>query len=332
MTQAEFQDLLQRYGRGECSAAETQQVEAWYAAMRRGQPTSWRAEEQARLGETLWRGIEARRQRGGRGPAWVPLRWAAAALLVLSLGVGLLWRGQQRASRPTLTWVTRQNPAGPTQQLTLPDGSQVWLRPGGTLRYQTAFGGPRREVYLTGEAFFDVRHDAAKPFQVYTNSLVTTVLGTAFWVRAPAGQPEALVRVQRGKVRVSARTATAPTFTNAEANPTSVVLLPNQQAVCSARPGRARQLRKTLADQPVALRPSQQLFTNEPVGQVLAALSQEYGIAIAYDPAVLRNCTVNLAFTHETLYQRLDLLCQALDASYERTDEQILFRSTGCAR
>ncbi len=324
MTQAAFQALLQRYLKGECTAAEAQQVEAWYAALHRGQPTKAHAEEP----------LASRRPqpalRLGRGQR---RRWGAVALLVLSLSAGLGWRLHTHRSPAPLAWETRRNPAGPVQQLTLPDGSRVGLRAGSTLRYRAGLAGPRREVYLTGEAFFDVTANPARPFQVYTKSLVTTVLGTAFLVRAWAGQSAALVRVQRGKVRVSARTPAVATFANREANPASVVLLPNQQAVAlGAVPGRGPQLRKTLADQPVALAASQQLFINEPVARVLSTLSKDYGVAIAYDPAVLQACTVNLAFTTETLYQRLDLLCQALDASYERTDERLVFHSAGCTR
>jgi ferric-dicitrate binding protein FerR (iron transport regulator) len=331
MKQTDFQTLLRRYQQGECTAQEARQVEAWYEAMHQGEPPALPPAAQERLRASLWRRIEAKARLSPAQPVakvvrwWAntTMRWSIAALLVLGLSVGTFFLRQAQTH-----WATRTNTTGQALRLTLPDGTRVALQPGSTLRYPRQFGGPRRETYLTGEAFFDVFHNPAQPFQVYTEQVVTTVLGTSFTVRAGQGQAGTVVQVRRGKVRVSARTAAAPTFANTEANPTSVVLLPNQQAEYS---GRAHQLHKSLVDRPVLLAANPQLFSNQPVAAVLNTLGAAYGVTIAYDPALLKRCTVNLAFTDENLYQRLDILCKALDTSYERTESQIVFHSKGCA-
>lgn len=84
----------------------------------------------------------------------------------------------------------------------LPDGSTVLLNEGSKLTYSTSFGKRGREVALTGEGYFDVRHDPSRPFTVVTGNVTTTALGTAFNVRAYPGQQEIRVTVSRGKVRV----------------------------------------------------------------------------------------------------------------------------------
>jgi ferric-dicitrate binding protein FerR (iron transport regulator) len=330
MKQTDFQALLRRYQQGQCTPREVREVEAWYEAMQHGQPPALPSGEQEQLRRALWERIEAKAQLNAPAevkPRWsaVGVRWAMAALLVLSLGLGAFWWQQAQWARSE--WTTRANATGRPLRLGLPDGTRVVLEPGSTLRYPAQFGGPRREIHLTGEAAFDVFHNPARPFQVYTEKVVTTVLGTCFSVRAYPGPAGTVVRVQRGKVRVSARTAATPTFANTEANPASVVLLPNQQAEYSAP---ARQLRKTLVDRPVLLAANPRLFQNQPVAAVLNTLTAAYGVAIEYDPGALKNCTVNLAFTDETFYQRLDILCTALGASYARTDARVVFHSPGC--
>lgn len=69
----------------------------------------------------------------------------------------------------------------------LPDGSTVLLNEGSELSYSTSFGKQAREVTLTGEGYFDVQHNLSKPFKVLTGNVTTTVLGTAFNIKAYPG-------------------------------------------------------------------------------------------------------------------------------------------------
>jgi hypothetical protein len=88
--------------------------------------------------------------------------------------------------------------------ISLPDGSSVVLSAGSRLHYSSDFNTAKnREVFLEGEAFFDVQHNPAKPFIVHTGKLETRVLGTAFNIRAVKGEKNITVTVKRGKVRVS---------------------------------------------------------------------------------------------------------------------------------
>ena len=86
----------------------------------------------------------------------------------------------------------------------LPDGSTVFLSPGSRLNYPSTFDGlKKREVYLQGQAYFDIKHNATRPFVVHTGKVETTVLGTAFNIKAKQDEKDITVTVTRGKVRVS---------------------------------------------------------------------------------------------------------------------------------
>jgi len=128
---------------------------------------------------------------------------AAAVLLVI---------GAVLASRALLLDPARSSgvervvtvPRGERGQLRLPDGSQVMLAAGSTLRHPADFPRDSREVRLEGEAYFAVEHDARRPFRVRAGDLVATDLGTEFLVRAYPEDAGARVVVRSGEVAVRA--------------------------------------------------------------------------------------------------------------------------------
>src|SRR5690606_2859673 len=87
--------------------------------------------------------------------------------------------------------------------LHLPDGSTVIVGVGSKLNYPSSFDSLRtREVYLEGQAYFDIRHNPQKPFIIHTGKVATTVLGTSFNIKAWPEDQDITVTVTRGKVRV----------------------------------------------------------------------------------------------------------------------------------
>ncbi|MGI4887333.1 MAG: FecR family protein [Janthinobacterium lividum] len=332
MTDPALQALLHRYRHGACPPAETRAVEAWYAAQPDGPAPPLSAAERDVLRRRLWQRLRPAPAVLGRRTArnssgW---HWLAAATVAVGLGVGssLLGPRPSPAGAP-VAWQVRHNAAARAQDVRLPDGSFVALQPTSRLRYRPGFAGGQRTVYLSGEAFFRVAHDAAHPFRVLTADLETRVLGTSFTVRAYPQQAETVVQVRTGRVRVqllrpvSAASAVVPAQA---AGP--LVLLPNQQAVYT--PARQR-IRRELVPQPVQLAPQSFSYDNRPVAEVLDALQAAYGVAIRYRPAAVAGCTVNLNLRGQSsLFAKLDALCQATGASYVQTDAEITFHSIGC--
>jgi ferric-dicitrate binding protein FerR (iron transport regulator) len=102
------------------------------------------------------------------------------------------------------------------QYLLLPDSTQVWLNAASSLEFPDKFSGSRREVYLTGEAFFDVKHSDNFPFLIHTKNVTTTVIGTAFNIKAYQNQKVIIVSVSRGKVKVSRNDRVIATLTKGQ--------------------------------------------------------------------------------------------------------------------
>lgn len=115
------------------------------------------------------------------------LRWSfgTAAALLLCLGLSRLL-AERAIDRRTQDFMAITAPSGQSMSVRLSDGSQVWLNAGSTLEYPTIFADRRREVRISGEAMFEVEHDADRPFVVETFACRAEVLGTKFNILADA--------------------------------------------------------------------------------------------------------------------------------------------------
>lgn len=133
---------------------------------------------------------------------------ASIAFLLLSLPLVLLYqsskeeRGSQLQEIAAISYVKKIAKRGEKLTLVLPDGSVVKLNAGSSLKYSTSFGA-QREVYLQGEAYFEVARDTLKPFIVKAGEVATEVLGTSFNVKYSAKDSVVQVAVTSGKVAVT---------------------------------------------------------------------------------------------------------------------------------
>ncbi len=94
-------------------------------------------------------------------------------------------------------------PYGKRTEIILTDGTKIWLNAGSQLSYPAKFSGNTREVYLSGEAFFDVESDPSKPFQVITGDLKIRATGTRFNVTSYANEEQSQVVLLSGKVNAA---------------------------------------------------------------------------------------------------------------------------------
>lgn len=127
---------------------------------------------------------------------------------VVSPGAGqLTYRQTGKNSNAPAPFNTLRTPRGGQFQVTLPDGTKVWLNAASTLQYPVAFSGTDRRVTLQGEAYFEVAGNANHPFHVNvltgTDSMDVAVLGTHFNIMAYDDEPDVRTTLLEGAVRVS---------------------------------------------------------------------------------------------------------------------------------
>lgn len=235
----------------------------------------------------------------GAAPWWrAPGVLRAAAAVLLLLGAGLLWRAM--SSRPSAPIARYATGVGARQELRLSDGSRVVLGPDSRL---AVLGDDGRSVELAGEAYFQVRHDAARPFTVTTHGAVIEDVGTAFTVRADSAAGTT-VAVTEGVVAVSvANTAAAETLRAGD-----------RARILRARIAVQRRV-ATPAD--VAWTTGRLAFRDAPVPEVVAELKRWYGVTLRVDPALAgRHLTAD--FEGQTADQAMRVVAAALGGELRR--------------
>ncbi|MCF2489713.1 FecR family protein [Dyadobacter sp. CY347] len=243
--------------------------------------------------------------------------------------------GQSEISQKSLkdekneNWIEATNNKATTKYITLPDGSSVRLSPESKLSYPATFVQHEREVLLNGEAFFNVTKNPESPFKVYTSDVVTTVLGTSFTVKAFDGDKDVRVVVKTGRVTVAAN---APQNKTQEPEKNELVLLPNQQVVYHRDD---QKMKRSLIENPVQVGPaditSQNLvFEDAPVAKVFESLQKRYEVQIIYDADLMAGCELTAELGQEPLFEKLSMICKAIQARYEVIDGQIVIHGSSC--
>ncbi|SDE11445.1 FecR family protein [Dyadobacter soli] len=276
-----------------------------------------------------------------RRPIWHYLpKWAAAACIsALLLAAGWFITRENRqadASYPQLVaraaekydLIEVKNLTRAVRLVNLPDGSSVILKKGSMLSYPTAFDKASREVYLTGEAFFEIARNPEKPFFVHANQIITKVLGTSFNVHA---YPHEQIRVSVKTGLVSVYKASGDDAKAAQSGHSlkGLLLSANQQAIYAGdRIVRASATQEAVSPVNEAVMTFE--YEERPVGEIFAELEKAYGITVVYDTTVIGKCPVTASLTGEPLNEKLKLLCKAVRASYETVGGKIVVSGKGC--
>lgn len=131
-------------------------------------------------------------------------RIAAIIALVVSVSVASFYIIRDITSHSDASFCYETfSPIGSQTKIILPDSTVVWLNSGSSLKYNRSFGNKNREVVLSGEGYFEVKKDKAKPFLVHADSLDVRVLGTVFNVSAYKENAEITVSLIEGAVNIS---------------------------------------------------------------------------------------------------------------------------------
>lgn len=261
--------------------------------------------------------------------------WLAAAMVVIVAGVAV-WLNlpvtgnhETFLKNSTETLFEKANLTTSSQTLLLEDSSMVVLEPGARLRMRPHFEADKREVLLTGTAFFKVRKDVKRPFLVHSKMLITRVLGTEFTVKANKGSEKEIVEVKEGKVSVyKATDFRAP---NAARESYGMVVTSNQKVIFNAREGI---LLKALSDNPEILPEKAGQFqfgyVNTPVTKVLKDLGNAYQVDIIFDEKLLAGCPLTATLSDQPLREKLTIICEAIEAQYEILDGKVMIYGKSC--
>ena len=339
MNRKAFRQLLKKYLDDTCTSAERKIVDQWYDLIGKDY-TPLSSDKLNEIEDRLWAKVQ-----GSITPGIYPektkiIRWQyslAASFLGIVL-IGSLWFYNNQEVVPATSMVSAKESEGylnetngtkNPKEIQLEDGSSVILHPGSRLAYPRHFSEKRREVYLEGEAFFTVSKNPGRPFYVYSNQIVTQVLGTSFGISNKQGRLE--VAVKTGKVAVF-ENGEQLKLNAGEKKSNGVIITPNQKVTYYQQ---ERHFITSVADQPVPVskEPGEQKnvplnfnYSEAPVAKVLEDLEKTYELEIVIENEKIQNCLFTGDLTDENLFNKLEGICLVFGADYEVKGTKILLK------
>jgi ferric-dicitrate binding protein FerR (iron transport regulator) len=290
MTGLHLEELIRKYAEGTATEAEVQELTGWYRNQR-VEDVHWPSETPAEKEVVLQRLLKRREREIHPAPVRrIRFHWSkVAAVILLLAGITFLLFYITRPFEDD--YITIKNPSGQVQMVTLPDSSNVWLNAGSTLRYIETFS-ETRGTELTGEAFFQVKPNAARPFTVQAGGVQTTVLGTSFNVRAPGSSETTSISVISGKVRVG------------EHGRLLDVLSPTRQLRYNRQ---TKTFTTVIADTNAVLawKNGRLLFQGETFAEIARAIEAWYGVQVEFASPGMRWCRYYMSFDHSMPIERL---------------------------
>lgn len=226
------------------------------------------------------------------------IRNIAAILLLPLLGLSAYLYYQTNTLKSKSVGLLETTTAyGVRTKITLSDGSEVWLNSGSTLSYPEHFTEDKRQVILSGEAFFKVKSDKEHRFDVQTSDGFTvSAYGTEFNVQAYAEEPEIKATLAEGHIQIDQ--------TN---QPASQELIPGEQAIYS-RHTQQMQVRKANLLVETAWKDGKLVFRRTPMEEIAKQLSRHFNVNIQLQGKEIFDYTYSATFTTETLAEILSLL------------------------
>jgi transmembrane sensor len=161
---------------------------------------------------------------------------------------------------------------------------------------------------------------------VYTHEVTTKVLGTSFTIKALREDKNITVAVKTGRVSVYAHPASP-----IQSRASETILTPNQQIVYNRM---ANTVSRMLVENPLAIMPAAEIerlhFEEAPVPAIFKALEKVYGVDMVFDEKLFSTCTLTTSISDEPIYDRLDIICKAIGATYSVEEFQIEIDGPGC--
>lgn len=188
-----------------------------------------------------------------------------------------------------VVYAEHQTRAGEQLVVQLPDGSKVWLNASSRLTYPEKFRGGKREMTLSGEAFFEVRRDESRPFIIHTGDFYTRVLGTSFNIEAYKDDESIGVTVASGKVEVGL-------FDSLNSQRHELAYLTRDQRIVYTPAKKNMQRDSVAAEQFTAWREGRLIFKRVAFKDLVRTLQRWYAVTIHADGVDEAACTFTADF------------------------------------
>lgn len=340
--------ILQRYIDGKSRPEEEPLMDLWYESIDHEKVESEDELTLRGVDEKMWNNIQSRKVAAPGEPEAISIRWwnsgffraAAAAAVLFVLAYAYYMSDFRRFSDFPVKGVSREtlarlsgakNTTGHPQVIKLADGSSVTLEPGASLYYPQTFEAKSRTVYLVGNGFFDIARNPAKPFVVFSENIVTKVLGTSFTIRKDDHSGNVEVAVVTGKVIVERAQGSKPDFT---IGTEGVTLTPNEKVTFMSD---SEEYVTGIVEKPVMVgqnddfkRPDAFVFEEVTLGNVIGKLEKAYGVKIEIANTAIVNCPITADLSQNSLFSKLEVINALLNTKLSLAGTSIILSEGEC--
>ncbi|ULQ53259.1 FecR family protein [Flavihumibacter fluvii] len=255
----------------------------------------------------------------------IVLKLAGSVAAVLLLGYLFLDKQEVKNTIPSKSFEATY---GERKNFQLPDGSIVILNAGSHVQINGTYGISSRDIFLEGEAFFDVKHNKELPFIVHTTAMDIKALGTAFNVKAYTGEGKTETSLLRGRVEITLN----------QENGRKLILQPNQKIhweketaeIHQASTGNSKKLKDTTDHWVTPLEKTEMgdlkevgwidnklIFNDDALQDIAVLLERWYGIKVEFGDDAIKHYRFTGTFEKESLEMVLDVLKESRKFHYD---------------
>ncbi|WP_373497706.1 FecR family protein [Aquiflexum sp.] len=238
--------------------------------------------------------------------------WSRAAIVTFLMLASIVafWTIQPKLPEDSVSmaaeevWITKANPKGQKSKIHLPDGSTITINADSEIRFKNSFGKINRDIFLSGESFFEVAPDSLIPFRVFTGELTTTALGTSFNINS-YDQKEIQIQLATGKVKVE----------NEAEGEQVLYLLPGEE-VCLDRDSNKMKTKKFDLKKAFLWKEGTLLFEKASFSEFTLALERWYGVEIEVEQPPFPGFQISGEFSDTYLSNILESIGYAYGFDY----------------
>jgi ferric-dicitrate binding protein FerR (iron transport regulator) len=276
----------------------------------------------------------------------IRIAWQIAATVLIACLLSLSWHwlntDKGSATTPDKEFVHFLIPKGQKGQLTLNDGTRVWLNSNSILRYPTNFGNGSRKIVLDGEAYLEVAKDPAHPFILETSSVTLRVLGTRFNVKCYSKENTVETTLIEGSLEILPGHSGVRRMKKVTLKPNekAIFLKPNNQISVAEldipekkenRPSRRIQkspMSITQIESIISWKDNYLIFRDESFEQIANKMESWYGVEIRIEDEKLKNYRFTGKFIYnETIEQVMEVINRTTPLQYSLNKNILIIRS-----
>lgn len=265
-----------------------------------------------RMFKEVWDTIEKQKKHKSKKTLYLNMAVRIAAVLVVGLFAGMYVHSLINTEEPV--FYTAHSPLGSVSEWTLPDGTVIFLNSGSEIRYSINVKNAPREVFLSGEAWFQVEKIKKRPFIVHTPLYDVQVIGTSFNVKAYEEENRVTTTLEKGEVVILAK--------NKQLFEEGLVLKPGQQLVLTAN-SEEPEITKVNTNWYTAWKDNKLILVNMPLKELVVLLERKYGVEFVIKDENVLNYHCDATFHGETIIELMEILKKMIPINYKIVGQTI---------